>query len=177
MTWNIPYTDLLNIKDTVQGFTTRLCKITDPVLFIEKHLSIIPKTVLLFDKLFGKKEKLDRQALGKLGEQYGVNHLKKKNYQILKTNYQSRFGEIDIIARKENTIVFVEVKTREEHLPFGLPREAVNRIKQNRIRKIADGYLAGDKKGDWKESRFDIVEVIVQGNGKLKSLNHITDAF
>jgi putative endonuclease len=129
-------------------------------------------------KIFSDKSiTVDKDTLGKLGESYSVQYLKKMNYHIVETNYRSRMGEIDIIARDKDSYVFVEVKTREEHLTFGKPIDAVNPEKQNRIRRIADSYLDKLSKTRWKECRFDIIEVVVRKTGDLININHIPDAF
>ncbi len=128
-------------------------------------------------KFFGFQKRLDKDTIGKLGERFSLYHLKKENYQIIATNYRTRFGEIDIIAKQNDEFVFIEVKTREENLPFGDPRDAVTLPKQNRIRKIAQIYLDKQKMKDWKKCRFDIIEVILSRTGDLKTINHIPDAF
>ena len=74
------------------------------------------------------------------GERQAVIYLTKLGYSILKNNYTTKLGEIDIIAKDKQTIVFVEVKTRLT-TEFGLPREAVTSYKQNKIRLVATEYL------------------------------------
>ena len=69
--------------------------------------------------------------MGLWGENKAVEFLKAKNYTILARNYHSRFGEIDIIARKQSTIIFVEVKTRK-NIAFGFPAEFVDYQKQQK---------------------------------------------
>lgn len=78
--------------------------------------------------------------MGLWGENKAVEFLKAKNYTILARNYHSRFGEIDIIARKQNTIIFVEVKTRK-NTAFGFPAEFVDYKKQQKIMKTAQLYI------------------------------------
>lgn len=97
-------------------------------------------------------------VLGKKGESKAVYFLKKKGYKILKTNYINKLGEIDIICRDNDEIVFVEVKTRTSER-FGLPRESVTEYKQNKIRLIATLYLQSNNILDSKV-RFDVIEVI-----------------
>lgn len=128
-------------------------------------------------KYFGTSERLDKDTLGKLGEKYSLHYLKKKNYQIVAKNYRTRLGEIDIIARQTDEFVFVEVKTREENLRFGDPRDSVTVPKQNRIKKMAQVYLDKQTSKEWTKCRFDIIEVILSRTGDLKTINHIIDAF
>ena len=110
-----------------------------------------------------------KKLLGKVGENKAVNYLKKEGYKILETNYKTHFGEVDIIAKTKDTIVFVEVKTRKDDA-FGAPSEAVNRKKQEKYRLVANEFLL---KNNFLENkcRFDVIEV---ENGKI---NHIIDAF
>lgn len=107
--------------------------------------------------------------LGKFGEQIAVEYLEKSKYKILKRNFYCKQGEIDIIAKDKNEIVFIEVKTRT-NMNFGRPSESVNSIKQKHMYKAAKYYL-------YKESllemliRFDVVEVFISG-GQFY-INHI----
>ena len=78
--------------------------------------------------------------MGLWGENKAVEFLKAKNYTILARNYHSRFGEIDIIARKQNTIIFVEVKTRK-NTAFGFPAEFVDYQKQQKIMNKVMVYM------------------------------------
>ncbi|MBE5756747.1 MAG: YraN family protein [Clostridiales bacterium] len=110
-----------------------------------------------------------KKLLGRVGENKAVNHLKKEGYKILKTNYKTRFGEADIIAEKDETIVFIEVKTRKDSA-FGAPSEAVNRTKQEKYKKVAEEFLLKNRFLE-RNSRFDVIEV---ENGEI---NHIIDAF
>ena len=107
--------------------------------------------------------------MGRAGENRAVEFLKNKGYKILKTNYKTPFGEIDIIAEENSVIVFVEVKTRTSE-DFGLPCEAVDKRKQEKYFKTATCYLQKEKKMD-SECRFDVIEI---ENGEI---NHIFNAF
>lgn len=97
-------------------------------------------------------------TLGKKGEAQAVSFLKKKGYKILKINYTNKIGEIDIICKFNDEIVFVEVKTRTSE-KFGLPREAVTEYKQNKIRLAATLYLQANNMLSEKV-RFDVVEIL-----------------
>ena len=99
-------------------------------------------------------------TLGKKGEAMAVSFLKKKGYKILKTNYVNKIGEIDVICKFKDEIIFVEVKTRTTE-KFGLPRESVTVHKQNKIRLTATLYLQSNNMLDQKV-RFDVIEVIDQ---------------
>ncbi len=110
-----------------------------------------------------------KKLLGRAGEKLAVDFLKKKGFKILKTNYKTPVGEIDIIGEDNGAIVFVEVKTRTSD-NYGLPREAVDRKKQEKYYKTATFYLQKERKMD-SSCRFDVIEI---ENGQI---NHIFNAF
>ncbi|MBQ9735047.1 MAG: YraN family protein [Clostridia bacterium] len=110
-----------------------------------------------------------KKFLGRAGELKAAEFLKKKGFKILKTNYKTALGEIDIIAQDGDVLTFIEVKTRTDE-SFGLPSEAVNYKKQQKYYKIASYYLMVEKKTD-VPCRFDVVEI---ENGQI---NHILNAF
>ncbi len=107
--------------------------------------------------------------MGRAGEQKAVEFLKKIGYKILKTNFKTHLGEIDIIALDGETLAFVEVKTRLND-DFGAPSEAVTLKKQEKYFKVATEYLVREKFTD-AVCRFDVIEI---ENGQI---NHIIDAF
>lgn len=94
---------------------------------------------------------------GKFGENIATLYLLFHGYTILDRNFRSRFGEIDIIARKRNLIVFVEVKARGKK-SLATPGSYVDEIKQQKIIKTAQLYILY-KKIDGAEMRFDVIEV------------------
>ncbi len=118
---------------------------------------------------------MDKKQLGVYGELIAARYLRRRGYEILQTNFYSRFGEIDLIAQKKDTIVFVEVKTRDAG-SLERPAYAVTQLKQQRIRKTALFYLSAlDKEIN---VRFDVVEVLVFTKGiKKVKINHIISAF
>ncbi len=84
---------------------------------------------------------LERQAFGKTGEERAVGELERRGYAILARRYRTRHGEIDIVARDGETMVFVEVKARAT-AEFGTAAEAVTRRKQRQLASMAADYLA-----------------------------------
>lgn len=118
---------------------------------------------------------LNNKLTGKLGEEIAVKHLKDNGYIIIQKNYRTKYGEIDIIAKDENFLVFVEVKARRSQT-FGYPREAVDIFKQSRIKNIANLYLA-TKKNLNSKVRFDVVEIVLDNYDNVKSILIIKDAF
>jgi len=113
--------------------------------------------------------KSNNVIVGDRGESLATNYLKKNKYKILETKYKNTIGEIDIIAKQKNVIVFVEVKSRTNDF-FGAPSEAVNTHKQHKIRNVAMSYLKAIKKTD-SLVRFDVIEVVGD------TINHIENCF
>lgn len=103
-----------------------------------------------------------KHEIGKFGEDVATRFLKQKDYKILERNFRCKQGEIDIIAKENNYLVFVEVKTRS-NLYFGTPSESVTYSKRQHIIKSAEVYL---KIKNLKDIliRFDVVEVYVLKN-------------
>ncbi len=99
--------------------------------------------------------------IGKAGEEIAVKFLKDKGYKIIKTNYRTKLGQIDIIAKDKDAVCFVEVKTRT-NLEKGLPQESITKGKQHQISKAALLYL---KENNLMEApaRFDVVSVFSDG--------------
>ena len=98
-----------------------------------------------------------QQQFGQTSETVAARFLKKQRYKILETNYRTRQGEIDIIARDGNTIAFIEVKARtSDH--FGNPKGAVTLQKQRKISMAALQYLKATEQSDAK-ARFDVVSI------------------
>lgn len=115
-------------------------------------------------------KKRDRKIkrLGKQGENAACRYLKRSGYKIIERNYKTRFGEVDIIAQKEDTIAFIEVKTRLTD-KFGAPAEAVTFAKQRKYALAAQLYFSQCE--DDCIIRFDVIEVF---RGEI---NHIENAF
>ena len=111
---------------------------------------------------------------GALGEVYAARYLRDRRYTILSANYRTRLGEIDIVAEKDDILIFVEVKTRSEGM-IALPAESVGTEKQRRIAMAAAQYLHGEKPG--RISRFDVIEVYLDAHGSLSDIRHIQNAF
>lgn len=117
----------------------------------------------------------ENKTIGNYGEQIARKHLKESGYTILDRNFKCRTGEIDIIAKKYNTITFVEVKSRYNSL-YGNPCESVNYIKKLRIYKAAQFYIIKNNLINF-DFRFDVIEIIFNYNNNDNTLNHIENAF
>lgn len=113
------------------------------------------------------------KLLGSEGESLAAQFLRKQGYTIIAHNYKTRIGEIDIIAREGETIVFVEVKTRSDDT-FCEPYESVTAMKREKIKKVASLFLQKQKKE--VPARFDVISITCQKNGQT-AIRHIRDAF
>jgi putative endonuclease len=127
------------------------------------------------DAASGESKNLSRKriSLGKRGEDIAVAHLRDKGYRIEGRNYRQKTGEIDIICKDGETIVFVEVKARR-HTEFGHPAEAVNSRKQMQISRTALLYLNSKERHD-APVRFDVIGIIFAKTGP--EISHIISAF
>jgi len=115
-----------------------------------------------------------RKALGSRGEDLAVQYLKKKGFKVIERNYRCSVGEIDLIAREKNTLVFVEIKARSSS-EYGLPQEAVDRFKQKKMIEVARAYMAERHLKDDIIARFDVVAIHLTPTGP--DIELIKDAF
>jgi len=114
-----------------------------------------------------------KQDLGRKGEDFSSDYLEKAGYQILERNWRYSKAEIDIIAKKDDALIFIEVKTRSYDY-YGKPEESVTSFKERLIIDAANRYmeLTGH---DW-EIRFDIISLLANKNDGFH-LEHFEDAF
>ncbi len=117
--------------------------------------------------------KISNKKLGKWGELKASEYLQQNNYKILARNYRNRYGEIDLITRKKDFIVFVEVKTRRNS-NFGQPQVAVNYYKQQKIKKLARYFLLTGNYHQY-QLRFDVIAINI--DNKKAFLKHFINAF
>lgn len=115
----------------------------------------------------------DHNDFGKVAEDLAVDFLEKAGYKILVRNFRFRHAELDIIAKKDELVVVVEVKARNSDA-FISPQEAVTKSKIKLIILATDHYLATFNPN--KEVRFDIISVQPDESGKL-AIEHLSDAF
>jgi putative endonuclease len=121
--------------------------------------------------------------VGRLGERLAAERLERDGYRVIERNYRTREGEIDLIARRGETLVFCEVKTliardaRERGPAY--PLESVRTGKRTQVRRIARSWIAeqaGANRG-WHSARFDAIGVLLSPAGKLVRLEHVEGAF
>lgn len=115
-----------------------------------------------------------KDAIGRYGEQVATNHLEQAGYTVLDRNWRCQDGEIDLVARDGDVLVFCEVKTRSG-MGFGDPAEAVGRAKSERLRRLAVRWMA-DRGVLGQDMRFDVVSVLRQPRGAAR-VRHLRGAF
>lgn len=135
------------------------------------HQKNLPTDPLFASKLMPSSK--PTQPFGRYGEQLAVNHLQAAGYEIITTNWRCPLGEIDIVAQKDNTLVFVEVRSRHaENTEASF--ESINTRKQAKLAALANDYIDTHKLDDimW---RIDVVGVAIPHIGKA-IIEHIEDA-
>ncbi len=117
---------------------------------------------------------MERQEVGKLGEEAAQKFLKKRGYRIRETGFRCRHGEIDIVAQKKDYLVFVEVRTKT-NLEFGTPEESITQAKKERLITSALTYTSTHENlpSLW---RIDVVAIELDDKGKTKRIELIENA-
>ena len=111
---------------------------------------------------------------GKKGEKIAAAYLKKNGYRIIEINFRCPIGEIDIVAKEKDDLVFVEVKTRKS-MELGYPEQAVGIRKQKKMSQLALWYLQKRKIAD-TNARFDVVAVtLIPENNEVKLIKNAFD--
>ncbi len=113
------------------------------------------------------------KEIGIKGEKQAKEFLILNNYKVLKTNFHSPYGEIDIIAKHSGTLVFIEVKTRSTDLDSAL--NSISISKRKKISKTASYFLSKNHSYEDMFTRFDVIIIITSKN--YTSLKHIKEAF
>lgn len=116
-----------------------------------------------------------RADLGATGEAAAAVWLQAHGYDILERNFRTRCGEIDLVARTGDAVVFLEVKSRTS-ARFGHPSEAIVARKQRRLLRLAEAYLRS-RHLEGCVVRFDAVAVHLDAAGRVVEIEHIADAF
>ncbi len=122
---------------------------------------------------------MTQNGLGNLGEDYACEVLAALGYELLERNFRSRFGEIDIIAKKDGFLCFIEVKTRGENA-MGRPAAAVTVSKQRKILKTSEYYITLHQREIQRQDlqpRFDCIEVFADAAGEPTAYEFIKNAF
>ena len=117
---------------------------------------------------------MDSREIGALGEKIAAEYLTGLGYVIRERNFRSREGEIDIIAEKDDFLVFVEVRTRRS-LSFGTPEESVTAQKKERLITLTQAYME-DREGLPSSWRIDVVALELGPKGQISRLELIENA-
>ena len=123
---------------------------------------------------------MNSKEIGNLGEKIAQEYLKKKRYKILDTNFKKKWGEIDIVAKKQQVIIFVEVKTlrraeRAEDKAF-IPENEIDWKKKKQLRKITQIYLSENKISLNRPYQIDIMAVEISPDLKESKIRHHENA-
>lgn len=111
----------------------------------------------------------EHNTIGKEGEEIAREYLEHKGYKIVAQNYRTKRAEIDIVAKRKNTLVFVEVRTKQ-HEYYGTPEETLNYVKRMRLMRNAAAYTHRIRyNGPW---RIDAVCVVIDQNARLQRISH-----
>lgn len=116
-----------------------------------------------------------RRKRGAQGEQLAVNHLRRQGYRIVERNFSCKLGEVDIIAAKDEYLVFCEVKSRMS-ADFGGAAAAVNFNKQRKLTRLANYYYHFQGDNSKMTCRFDVIAVQYHADGKPEVV-HLENAF
>ncbi|MBI4117405.1 MAG: YraN family protein [Parcubacteria group bacterium] len=118
---------------------------------------------------------MNTKELGFLAEGIARHYLIKRGYKILAANYKMSFGEIDIIAQKDKTVVFIEVKALKKSYEGFEPEMRVDRKKKNKLMNLATAYTLNKKMTDaaWQ---IDIISVIFDSENKKAKIKHFKNA-
>jgi len=113
--------------------------------------------------------KMDSISVGKSGENIAQEYLEKKGYNVIDRNYRTKYGEIDLIVKKDGILIFVEVRSKTGE-QFGTPEDTINRIKVRKIQRNAIAYAARKK---WQgQYKIDAICIILNQDNSVKRLDH-----
>ena len=118
-----------------------------------------------------------KRKFGDVGEKIAEKYLAEKQYTIIDRNYSKRYGEIDIVAKKDSLLVFIEVKTRNmKHAQNFLPEQSVNKLKIRKLKKICQVYLLEKRYNPNQEWRIDIIAISIDMESKKARVKHMENA-
>ncbi len=118
-----------------------------------------------------------KRIFGDIGEKIAASHLEKKGYTIIERNYKKPWGEIDLVTKKEDKIVFVEVKTRDFYnISHYLAEYSVNHLKRKKLQKLSEVYLAENRYPLNQKWQIDVIAISIDKEAKMGRIKHIENA-
>lgn len=118
-----------------------------------------------------------KRKFGDIGEKIAEKYLKGEGYAIIEKNYLKKWGEIDIVAKINETLVFCEVKTREKkHVEHYLAEASVNRLKIKKLQKICETYLLEKRYSIDQKWQIDVIAVAIDEEIKKACIKHFKNA-
>ena len=118
-----------------------------------------------------------RRMTGLQGESLAAQYMEQNGYSILDRNWRCRSGELDIVAVLDDSLVFVEVRTRKSISRFGTPAESVDERKQRQVRQTAQVYLMSKRLNEQRSVRFDVITVHLYAEQNAPKIEHYENAF
>lgn len=119
---------------------------------------------------------MNNRVYGALGEEAAASYLTKQGYKVICRNFRAgRMGEIDIIGMDNDTLCFIEVKTRSSKM-FGTPAQALSRRKQATLVRLARVYIKNNRYMN-TPVRFDVMELMMDRTGRIQDMQLIKNAF
>ncbi|MCX7956094.1 MAG: YraN family protein [Patescibacteria group bacterium] len=106
-----------------------------------------------------------KKNFGKIGEEKACQYLQNHDFKIIKKNFRTKWGEIDIIALKDKILYFIEVKTRS-NINKGYPYEAVKKYKINHIKKTSYFFILNSKYKDYK-MKIGVISIVLENNNEI----------
>ena len=118
-----------------------------------------------------------KRKFGDIGEEFAKEYLISKGYAIDLCNYKKPWGEIDVVASKDDFIAFIEVKTSTYYPESSFtPEIRVNKKKIRSLKRICETYISEQKLPSGKEWQIDVISVILNDDDTLRDINHIENA-
>lgn len=113
---------------------------------------------------------------GRKGEEIAAEHLRKKGYKVLEQNYQTRYGELDLICTHKNEIIFVEVKLKIGER-FGTPEEMVGKRKLSQVQRTAEAFLQKNYRLREFDPRIDVVAIVLSEDNSVSRIDHYENVY
>ncbi len=118
-----------------------------------------------------------KRKFGDIGEKIAEKYLKGKGYAIIEKNYLKPWGEIDLVVKKDGSLIFCEVKTREaKHVEHYPAESSVNRLKIKKLQKICENYLMERRLPYSQKWQIDVIAIAIDKEKKKARIKHFENA-